>query len=650
MLRSAVLVFVLYVVHAVAASAADDGDFLAAKSAFERGDRERVEQLAPKLAGHVLARYVDYWRLKLALDGAPDEDVRGFLTRNAGSALADRLRAEWLKALGMRGRWSVFGAEYAPSDSDDAELKCYALQYRQQTDPQGALAAAKPLWFTGAFSPPSCLPLFDALIGRNDITVADRRARFRLATEAGNLKLAEQIGSELPARNHIGTRELMRIDRDPARALARGEFPWKDAAGQELALFALERAARTDAVGIRAAWERQRGRLPAAERAYGNARLAYHAARQLVPQANEWFREARDASLTPAQQAWRVRAALRVLAWTDVIAAIEAMPATAAEDPAWRYWKARALLAVGREAEAKPIFQGLATDQHYYALLAAEALGRGDEKMRAPAIAPAESVTPSALAVFGARSDVRRAVKLAELEMRAESQREWYYAVRHLDDDALLVAAEYARQHDLYDRAINTAERTSVRHDFRLRYLMPYRDQFASAARDQDVDPALLFGLARQESRFNAGIVSSAGAMGLMQLMPATARWVAKQLGRSDYSPREITDVGINTQFGAFYFRHWFERLERLPALAAAAYNAGPGRAQAWRGATPLEGAIWVETIPFNETRDYVKKVLANAMFYARMLEQPYVPLTSRLGVIPPRGTSNASTLAAVSR
>jgi soluble lytic murein transglycosylase len=246
---------------------------------------------------------------------------------------------------------------------------------------------------------------------------------------------------------------------------------------------------------------------------------------------------------------------------------------------------------------------------------------------------------------------VQRTVKLAGLDMRPESLREWVYVIRGLDDDGLLLAAEYARSQGLYDRAINTAERTVARHDFSLRYLIPYRDHFAAAAREQAVDPAILLGLARQESRFALDIVSSAGAMGLMQLMPPTARWVAKQLGRSDYVPTQIGDIGLNTQFGAFYFKYWLDRLERLPALAAAAYNAGPGRAQAWRVGAPLEGAIWVETIPFNETRDYVKKVLANTMFYARELDQPYVSLSARLGIVPPRaiGMAGGSAFAAQS-
>ena len=131
-----------------------------------------------------------------------------------------------------------------------------------------------------------------------------------------------------------------------------------------------------------------------------------------------------------------------------------------------------------------------------------------------------------------------------------------------------------------------------------------------------------------------------------MQLMPPTARWVAKQMGRTDYRPGQIADLAINTQFGAFYFKYCQDRLDGMPVLAAAAYNAGPNRAQAWRGDAPLEGAIWVESIPFNETREYVKKVLANAMFYARELEQPYVPLSARLGIVPPRGNGGGAATA----
>jgi peptidoglycan lytic transglycosylase len=228
--------------------------------------------------------------------------------------------------------------------------------------------------------------------------------------------------------------------------------------------------------------------------------------------------------------------------------------------------------------------------------------------------------------------------------MRQESVREWAYIVRGLPDESLLIAADHARRVGLYDRAINAADRTQTRHDFALRYLAPYRNEFEAAAKANDIDIAMLYGIARQESRFIPDIVSSAGAVGLMQLMPGTARWVAKQMARNDYQPAQIGNTDLNTQFGAYYFKYWLERLDKMPALAAAAYNAGPGRAQAWRPAAPLEGAIWVETIPFNETRDYVKKVLANAMIYNQSFGGASTSLTSLLGVVAPRSGTIAST------
>ena len=620
-----------------AAPEPSDDDFLAAKSAFDRGQRARFDALAPRLTGHVLEAYVEYWQLSGRLDTAGAGEVEAFLAKWADAPLADRLRIDYLKVLGKRGDWVAFDALYPAVAGEDVELACYGVLARRQREGDAALAAAKPLWFSGQTTPTACEPLFAALISNGELSAADRRARFRLAAEAGNVRLARVIGEDLPLDNRIPTREFMAVERDPARALAKGEFSWKSQGGRALALYALERAARSDAAGVRAAWEKQRAQLPEPDRLYGNARIAFHAARQLDPRANDWFREAAGAPLNEAQRAWRVRAALRAASWSDVEAAIAAMPSAQAQEPAWRYWKARALAAAGRTDDANAIYAGLAGEFHFYGLLAAEALGRRIEPVSDPS-----RPSPAALELFGAQPGIRRAVKLAELDLRAESQREWLYVVRGRDDDGLLLAADYARRVGLYDRAINTADRTKERHDFGLRYMMPFREHFAAAAHDQAVDEALLLSIARQESRFAPDIISSAGAVGLMQLMPMTARWVAKQLGRSDYRSSQIGELATNTQFGAFYFKYCQDRLEGMPALAAAAYNAGPGRAQAWRNGAPLEGAIWVESIPFNETRDYVKKVLANAMFYARELEQPYVPLSTRLGIVPPRTISPA--------
>jgi soluble lytic murein transglycosylase len=176
-----------------------------------------------------------------------------------------------------------------------------------------------------------------------------------------------------------------------------------------------------------------------------------------------------------------------------------------------------------------------------------------------------------------------------------------------------------------------------LRHDFALRYMTPYRDALKGAAHQTGVDEALVFGLVRQESRFRADAISSAGAVGLMQLMPPTAKWVAKQLGQSDYRPSQISEVALNARYGTFYFKYWLDKFDNLPLLAIAGYNAGPGRAQAWRAKRPIEGAIYAETIPFNETRDYVKRVLANTVVYSRQFGRAFVAEADARGDTPER-------------
>ena len=611
-----------------------DTDFVAARDAFRAGDAARLERIAPRLKGYLLEPYVEYWRLKLRIDDADPAAVRAFLARNADLPLAEQLRTEWLKSLGKRGEWALFGAEYEKRPGEDTELACYATQWRRRRDGDQALDDARAFWFSGREQPDSCQPVLAALVATGRLSPSDIWARFRLAHEAGNYRLAARIAAALPSAEQPPPREFERINLGARSVLAKGDFRFSVPFGRELSLYALDRVAASDAAAARAAWMKWRDRLPESDRGYGDVLVAYQAARQLLPDANAWYARVDAKLLNETQRAWRVRAALRAGAWDDVVRAIDAMPEAEAQDPAWRYWKARALAATGHEEDATRLYGTLATEPHFYGLLAAEALGASIQPVSEPL-----SLERDALAAFGARPAVQRVVKLSALDLRPEGQREWVAVVRGLDDDKLLLAATFAQRNGLYDRSINTADRTKHRHDYGLRYPTPYRSEIDDATRKYDLDPALVYGLVRQESRFVPDIVSTAGAVGLMQLLPPTARWVAKQTGRSSRA-LNLQDPALNAQLGAYYLRYVMERLGRVPALAAAAYNAGPGRAQAWRGSAPLEGAIYVETIPFNETRDYAKKVLANAMFYQQRLGLPYVALKDRLGTVPPRGAA----------
>jgi soluble lytic murein transglycosylase len=300
--------------------------------------------------------------------------------------------------------------------------------------------------------------------------------------------------------------------------------------------------------------------------------------------------------------------------------------------PVWRYWRARALQAAGQRVAANAIFLELSRELHYYGQLAQEELGP-------VAQAPVINIKMGGddVAAVARQPGIARALALYELGLRSDASQEWNWSIRSFSDTQLLAAAEVARRMEWYDRAIDTAERTRELHDFELRFLAPYREMAQRAARENAIDEAWVYGLMRQESRFINVARSSVGASGLMQIMPATARWIAQRLGIKRFDPNEMQDPARNIHFGAYYLKHVQTTLDGSPVLATAAYNAGPGRAQRWRDTRPMEAAVYIESIPFIETRDYVKKVMSNAMYYAVRFGQPSVLLKDRLGAVPPR-------------
>ena len=229
---------------------------------------------------------------------------------------------------------------------------------------------------------------------------------------------------------------------------------------------------------------------------------------------------------------------------------------------------------------------------------------------------------------------------MIRLGMRTEGVKEWLFSVRYFDDAQLLAAAEFARRQGIWDRSISAADRTVRQHNFALRYPTPYRELFSEYAKTYNLDEAWILGLVRQESRFITDARSGAGAAGLMQVMPRTARFVAHRIGIRRYDGRSVTEAKTNITLGTGYLRIVLDQLGSQ-LLASAAYNAGPARARRWRDkARALEGAVYAETIPFPETRDYVKKVMANAVFYSALIEKQPTPLKARLGTIAPRGNS----------
>ncbi len=616
------------------AHADTDEDFRAARAAFEARNGARLAQLAPRLQDHVLAPFVRYWQLSLNLEQTPHETVLTALAELSDSFVSDRLRAEWLKLLGRRQDWGAFTAEYPRLINEDWEITCYALQARLALLPQddGALEEAHRLWFNGNDLPSSCDPLFAELARRDRLSVDDVYARLRLALEAGKLSVARRVVQYLPATEQAALGALEAAANNPQQFLDRRGENLASRGARETTLFAVHRLARSEPDAAIQRWNVLRERFSAAEQAYVDGQIALHLARRHDPRALDWFTRADAAPLSPAQLIWKTRSALRAQAWPTVAATIERMDAAEQRKAEWRYWRARALRAMGKAIAAEELLAQLSREHDFYGQLAGEELGAAIGPVAVP-----YKATEAEVAAMAAHPTLRRALALYRLNMRGDGLREWNWGIRGFDDKALLAAAELARRNEVYDRAIHTADRTRQLHDFSLRFPAPHREVVRRYAQPLALDDAWVFGLVRQESRFVPVAKSSVGASGLMQLMPATARWVARQIGLQGFSLNALHDIETNIALGTYYLKHVLDLFDGSPVLATAAYNAGPGRARRWQDVKPLEAAAYIESIPFEETRDYVKKVMSNSVHYARRFEDPLTSLRQRLGTVPAR-------------
>ena len=616
-----------------------DADVLAAREAAQRGQWKIVEGYRSRLAGHALEAYPWYWMLQGSVDRVDPREVRAFLDRYPGTPLAEGLRREWLRALGASASWEVFRAEYPKVVGDDAEITCYSFQERlARSDPE-VMAEARSLFVSHRESGVACDSVFAALAASGRITETETWERLRAMLADGNVKEARRAAALLPPKSAISEKQLERVARDPAAFLAR-EKPGKAVprAEQELLVFAVERLARSkpDEAAERLMALTPRLEPQAVRHAWGQ--VAWQGALNHHPRALEWYSQVGTTALTDTQIAWRARASLRAGDWKEVLASIQALSPEQQREPTWRYWRARALRQLGEAPAGELLLRGIAGQQTFYGILAAEELGI--------AAAPEWNgfrPQPTDLDRVRAIEGIQRALALYRIGLDPEALREWMWAIRGLDDRGLLAAAELARQANEIERAINTADRTVQLHDLSQRFPTPHRDTLSAAARQWDLDEAYVYGLIRQESRFMADARSRVGAAGLMQLMPATARWVARQMAIKPYKPDMLLQPDTNLQMGTYYYSRVLSDLGH-PLLATAAYNAGPGRARRWRDERPLEGAIYAETIPFNETRDYVKKVFTNAWYYHHRLTGRTANLHEMLGQV--RGRAGDSSVA----
>lgn len=622
-----------------------DDTLLEMQQAFKRGDRKKLEQLLPAARGHVLEPWAGYWELRLRLGEAQPAEIQSFMQRYAGSYQEDRMRNDWLLLLGQRRDWAQF-AEQHPSYrmSDDREVRCYALLIDDiKGNPQpGAADDIKRNWYALRDADDGCTHAASQFYAGKKISALDVWRKARFAVDANRPRVARNA-VEIVAPDAVAqVKELMDAPTKylTSRATARGQVR------QELVTLALIKLASGDpdnaAAQLDGKWSVH---LSPEERNWVWGVIGKQQAQKLSSDANRAFSNiTRDADLNDDILGWKVRAALRAGQWKVVGKAIDAMSEEGRQDSTWVYWKARSLLAgkpgEAERAEARKLLEGIASTRGFYEQLATEELGQRIAMPPAPA-----PLTPEEKAAARANPGLNRGLYAIFLGLRSEGVREWNYATNlhipgGMPDRELLAAADFACAREVWDRCINTSERTRSVIETSQRFPTPFRNAVVERANSIGLDPAYVYGLIRQESRFIMDARSHVGASGLMQVMPATARWTAKKIGMTNFTADQINDRDTNIAIGTAYLKLALDDFAGSMPMAAAAYNAGPGRPRNWRNGPVLDAAIWAENVPFGETRDYVKKVLANTTNYAAMLTGQPQSLKGRLGTIGPRDAS----------
>ncbi len=623
-----------------------DDTVLEMSQAFKKGDRKRLTALLPQAAGHPLEPWAAYWELRARLDTATPAEVQAYFGRFTGTYQEDRLRNDWLLVLGARRDWTNFAAEHLNYRmNDDRELRCYSMAVENTFAGINVTEELKRNWYAQKEADDGCNYLAAKLYAAKRLTDADVWRKARMAMEANRPKAAGMAAgiAVADAATHINE-----IQDNPARYLSKRVVA-VGKVNKEYVVLALTRMASSDPDAAASVLENHWSvHLSAEQRSWAWGVIGKSAAQRISPDAPAYFAKAKDADLSDDLLGWKVRADLRKGNWKDVLAAIKAMDADSALEPTWVYWRARAHLKLAKNdterAEANAALQSIAGVRGFYEQLALEELGQRITVPPRPTPLTAEEKD-------AARKNpgLNRGLYAIQMGLRSEGVREWNYSTNlhakgGMLDRELLAAADLACQREVWDRCINTSERTQKVIDLEQRFPMPFKDAVVQRAKQIDLDPAYVYGLIRQESRFIMDARSGVGASGLMQVMPATAKWTAKKIGLTDFQPHQITDRDTNIAIGTGYLKLVLDDFSGSMALAAAAYNAGPSRPRNWRGQTGapvMEAAIWAENVPFAETRDYVKKVLSNTTNYAALITGQPQSLKARLGTVGPKDASS---------
>ncbi len=642
MLHLAVLLLPLgYAFAAVASPTASHRNvFLAAEQAVQGGDRSRYHALAATLRDYPLYPYLQRYDLMVRLDQAPDSEVEAFLAEHSGQPVAAKLRGAWLRQLAGRKRWQAFLRAYRDGYGISQQCRQLLALYRTGNR-QKALTGVPALWLHGSSRPDACDPIFDIWQSEGGISTHLAWQRIELAMVANELGLAKYLRKFVPANQRRYVDQWLKVRRNPALLLDEQALSADNPQRIRIVMQVLDSWANHDSPAAAAALDRlaPRYQLPAQQRLLLERKLALYLASRGDASAQRRLEEIPQRLQTDSVREWMVRTSMRDGDWPAVIDRIDAMPAEQRDNPRWRYWRARALELTGHGDSARTLYAGLATQRSYYGFLAADRIGEPYTLRHQP------MQFDSALVETELKAEgIERARELFLLGRLQEARREWWHHFKGADAATMKAAATIAAGWGWDSEAIASVARARDWNDLDLRFPLPYRDRIIAAAKREDIEPEWVYAILRQESIFRSDARSSAGALGLMQLLPATAKRVARELKLHYTGSKQLLDADTNIRLGSSYLKTSRNDLQGRALLATAAYNAGPRRVNAWLPeSAPLPADVWVETVPYHETRNYLRKVMEYSVIYQHRLKSEPGFLRRQMQPVPVREDTKTS-------
>lgn len=605
-----------------------------AHSAIRQGAITRYRKLRDQLDDYPLQGYLDYEYLKRQLYKPRVKNYQKFFETHQDSPIANRLRGKWLKILARQGRWKLFLEHYAELNS--SKLACSrALALQNVGDPTQAKLATEKLWLTGKSQPRNCDLVFKNWRAHGQATPDLIWQRIRLAMHKRKPNLAKYLAKFLGPSERKWVERWRKMYRQPARMLDHKHYQADTPLVREIVLHGVERLARIDANEAAKRWLtiQTRYQFSIEEKGKVQRRIALSAATQRLPEALSLMKKVDPRWVDKSIQDWRVRSALQSNDWPAVLQSVDSLPKPVQQEDNWQYWRARALQELGFKKESATIYSQLSKSFSYPGLLAADKLGIKYALNGTPLLSSKEEI-----ADLRKIPGIARAEELYKLGMTIDARREWQFAIAKMPPRKLQLAAVLASKLGWHDRAVLTIGKTRTLDDLKLRYPIVFKKQVLRHSQHNKIQAAWVYGVLRQESAYMTDARSHAGALGLMQLMPRTARSEARRLKLPLRNKHAILNVDKNIRLGTAHLKRVLDINKGHHVLATASYNAGVQRVKSWLPKSEnIPADIWVETIPFKETRKYVKRVMSTMAVFEHHLKQKVTQLAFRMPSVTPR-------------